>query len=215
MSETDNEERRQNMRDMIIGIISLSIMFVVGVLVIVSAVSETVEVIQEEGGKKSETTELVTEAIEVEEDIPEETPVTTRETEEPEIIYEWAVETVNSPERYYLDGRQFNIVCSIVEGEAGDQDIHGKMLVAQCILNACEKDNLTPEEVRRAYQYAGWSESYTDETAEAVVEVFTYGHMPTEAKILYFYDARYCNSAWHETQKFALEYGCHRFFEEA
>lgn len=206
--------------EMIFAIIASIIFFAVCIYILVGAIVSTVDCIREEHSKAQqietiEEVEETEETEETEEDIPEETPVITKETEEPEIIYEWACETVNSPERYYLDGKQFSIVCSIVEGEAGDQDLHGKMLVAECILNACERDGLTPEEVRTAYQYAGWCETYTDETAEAVVEVFTYGHMPTEAKILYFYDARYCESAWHETQQFVLEYGCHRFFEEA
>ncbi len=201
---------------LIFAIIALIIFLAVCLYIVAGAIDSTVDCIREEHSRReSQQIETIEEAEETEEDIPEETPVTVKETEEPEIVYEWACETVNSPERYYLDGRQFNIVCSIVEGEAGDQDMHGKMLVAECILNACERDGLTPEEVRTAYQYAGWCESYTDETAEAVVEVFTYGHMPTEAKILYFYDSRYCESAWHETQQFVLEYGCHRFFEEA
>ena len=114
-----------------------------------------------------------------------------------------------------LTADDFHTVCRMVEGEAEDQDYIGKALVAQCIMNACKKDGLNPSEVRTAYKYAGWNEDVTEDTKEAVYDVFYFGRLQTDKQILYFYDPRYCVGDWHETQKFALEYGCHRFFEEA
>lgn len=114
---------------------------------------------------------------------------------------------------HFLSPVEFETACHIVEGEASDQDYTGKALVAECLLNACDLDGIEPTEARVRYKYAGWSETVTEDTIKAVIDVFTHGILPTDRHILYFYDPRYCESTWHETQIFVTEYGCHRFFE--
>ena len=99
-------------------------------------------------------------------------------------------------------------------GEAGAEPYEGQMLVAQCILNACERDNLLPSEVRMEYKYSGWNENPTDSVKLAVKEVFDNGVKAIDEPILYFYAPAICNSSWHESQVFVVEVGGHRFFKE-
>lgn len=64
------------------------------------------------------------------------------------------------------------------------------------------------------YKYSGWNDDPTEETKEAVKAVFDNGETVTEEKILYFYSPKHCRSKWHETQKYVLTEGGHRFFAE-
>lgn len=113
-----------------------------------------------------------------------------------------------------LSEKERRVVECTVMGEAGAETYAGKMLVAQCIKNACEKDDLKPSEVIVRYKYSGWNDDPTEETKEAVKAVFDNGETVTEEKILYFYSPKHCRSKWHETQKYVLTEGSHRFFAE-
>ena len=104
------------------------------------------------------------------------------------------------------------IVECMVMGEAGGESYKGKVLVAQCILNACLREDIQPSEVRTTYKYFGWDEEPSDEVKEVVSAVFDDGYMVVDEPILYFYAPKVCNSAWHETQRFVIEEGGHRFF---
>lgn len=102
----------------------------------------------------------------------------------------------------------------IVMGEAAGESYEGKMLVAQCLLNACYKDDLKPSEVRIKYQYSGWNENPSEEVKSAVSAVFDERQTVTDEPILYFYAPKWCVSEWHETQEYVLTEGGHRFFKE-
>ena len=117
------------------------------------------------------------------------------------------------PETALTQEERYVVEC-IVQGEAGGESYKGKMLVTQCIKNACEKDNLKPSQVMKKYKYSGWNENLTEETKNAVSAVFDNGEAVTEEYILYFYAPKYCDSTWHETQKYVLTEGGHRFFAE-
>ena len=99
----------------------------------------------------------------------------------------------------------------IVEGEAGGESYEGKLWVATCLRNAMEKDNLSAEQVRISYQYAGWSERVSEDTKSAVKEVFIFGNKMHDS-VLWFYAPEWCESEWHESQQFVAEIGGHRFF---
>ena len=97
-------------------------------------------------------------------------------------------------------------------GEAKGESYEGKALVAQCILNACLREDIQPSEVRIEYKYAGWNEAPSDEVKEVVSAVFDDGYQVTSEPILYFYAPKVCNSAWHETQRYVITEGGHKFF---
>lgn len=119
------------------------------------------------------------------------------------------------PEPFYeLSDEQRRIVENIVMGESGSESYLGQRLVALCIVNACLKDNILPSEVRVKYQYAGWNENPTDSVKKAVSSVFDDGDLPSDEQILYFYAPKWCKSAWHETQRYIMTEGGHKFFAE-
>ena len=47
---------------------------------------------------------------------------------------------------------------------------------------------------------------------QAVSFIFNGGYA-VKHRILYFYAPAFVNSEWHETQKFVVEHGGHRFFD--
>ncbi len=100
----------------------------------------------------------------------------------------------------------------IVQGEAGGEDLTGKMLVAQCLLNGCLESNMQPSEVRIQYRYSGWKDKVSEETKQAVRMVFDEGHQIVDEPILYFYAPKYVKGKWHETQTHVITHGCHKFF---
>lgn len=102
----------------------------------------------------------------------------------------------------------------IVMGESGGESYEGQILVAQCLLNACLKDNLLPSEVQTKYKYSGWNDSPSKSVKKVVREVFDNSYKLTDEFILYFYAPKYCDGRWHETQCFVTEVGGHRFFTE-
>lgn len=115
---------------------------------------------------------------------------------------------------YELSDYERRVVECIVMGEAGGESWKGKALVAQCILNACLKDGITPSEVRAKYKYSGWNENPSEDVKTAVSSVFDDGNMITNEPILYFYAPKVVYSKWHESQCHVITEGGHKFFKE-
>jgi len=113
---------------------------------------------------------------------------------------------------YDLSDYERKITECIVEGEAGNQSLLGRVLVAQCIYNACVQDDLSPSEVRENYKYEGWSDTIDDETKQAVSIVFDDGNMGVDDNILWFYNPKYSYGKFHNTQRFVIQEGGHRFY---
>ena len=115
---------------------------------------------------------------------------------------------------FYLSDYERQIAENIVMGESEGEPYDGQILVAQCILNACLKDGIQPSEVRYEYQYSGWNEEPSESVKNAVSDVFDNGYKVVDDYILYFYAPKRVNSRWHETQRFIIEVGGHKFFAE-
>ena len=115
---------------------------------------------------------------------------------------------------FYLSDYERWVVECIVMGESKGEPYEGQILVTQCILNACIRDDLQPSEVREEYQYSGWDDEPSQSVKDAVSKVFDEGYKETDEFVLYFYAPEYVDSEWHETQKFIREVGGHRFFAE-
>lgn len=135
----------------------------------------------------------------------------------------WAVEPERSADtalqstatvRYTLTAVERDTVERVVMAEAGAEPFEGQIAVAQCILNACERENMRPDEIVVEYQYTDMRPEPTDEVKAAVSAVFDYGETVTDREILYFYAPALCESEWHETQEYVMTVGGHRFFEE-
>ena len=115
---------------------------------------------------------------------------------------------------YALTAAERDTVERVVMAEAGAEPYEGQIAVAQCILNACERENMRPDEIVIEYQYTDKRPDPTDEVKAAVSAVFDDGETVTDAEILYFYAPELCDSEWHEAQTYVMTVGGHRFFEE-
>lgn len=121
------------------------------------------------------------------------------------------VEEANEP-YFYLSDAERHVVESIVMGESGNQSYEGQVAVAECILNACELENMQPSEIRIKYQYAGWNESPSESVVNAVSQVFDDGNKLFDENVLWFYNPNICSSSFHESQTLVAVIGDHRFF---
>lgn len=108
---------------------------------------------------------------------------------------------------------EYDYICRIVMGEAGNEPYDGQILVAQCLYNAMAESGKNAWDVKKTYGYCGsTSKAPTESVKKAVSAVFYEGYKYTDAKVLFFYAPRYCTGEWHETQKFICQVGGHRFF---
>lgn len=128
------------------------------------------------------------------------------------------IEEENEP-YFFISDSEREVIQYIVAGEAKGESLLGKMAVAQCILNAMKQDDLTASEVRRVYQYSGWDDELQysnpkawEEVCHAVWCVFDNGEVVTQENILWFYNPNKAEGKFHNTQKFVLEIGNHRFY---
>lgn len=138
-----------------------------------------------------------------------------KHTEEKNECY---IEEENEP-YFFISDSEREVIQYIVAGEAKYESLLGKMAIAQCILNAIKQDDLTASEVREVYQYSGWDEKLKtkdpeewEEVCHAVWCVFDNGEFVTQENILWFYNPNKAEGNFHNTQKFVLEIGNHRFY---
>lgn len=125
----------------------------------------------------------------------------------------WAAEA-GFEKRYTLTDEERLIVCQVVQAEAGGEPFAGKVAVAQCILRACEDDEIRPDVAVRKYGYCKSRPEPSQETLDAVQAVFDFGHVATVEPIKYFYAPGRTASSWHETQDYVMTINNHRFFKE-
>lgn len=119
--------------------------------------------------------------------------------------------SVTSRKRYELTGEERSEVERVVMAEAGGESREGIIAVAQCILNAAEREGIRPTEAVKKYGYTPIRKEPSEAVREAVAAVFDSGETVTDEPILYFY-ADYIRSGWHESQRFVMQIGVHRFF---
>lgn len=141
--------------------------------------------------------------------IPVSTPVS-----EPTVESVVSEEPVEEEPLFQLSEYQRSVVECMVMGEAGGEPYEGQVMVAHCILSACLKEDLQPSEVRINYKYSGWNEHPSESVKEAVTAVFDRGEFIVDDTPLFFYAPKWCNSKWHETQRYICTIGGHKFFGE-
>ena len=116
---------------------------------------------------------------------------------------------------FELTPEQRTLIEQVVSAESRGEPYVGQLAVAQCILNACIKDDITPEQAIVKYKYTTNRAEPTDSVKEAVAAVFDRGEVITEEPLLYFYNPELVTSNFHESQDFVIEINNHRFFKEA
>lgn len=134
-----------------------------------------------------------------------------QQTKEPEV--QKTSRSADRP-RYNLTETERDLIERVVMAESGGESYKGQMLVAQCILNACEIDGIRPAEVIRKYVYAKARPEPSDSVKRAVSAVFDKGETVTDEPIVYFYAPGIVKSEFHESQRFVLAEGNHKFFAE-
>lgn len=120
---------------------------------------------------------------------------------------------------FELSDEDRTTICHIVAGEAKGESIEGKMAVAQCLLNAMAKEQMSAKEIKSKYKYSGWDSNLQNsnpdlwaEVVEAVSRVFDDGEFISENPILFFYAPKYAKGKWHETLPHDQTIGGHKFF---
>ena len=116
--------------------------------------------------------------------------------------------------RYNLTDSERDLVERVVMAESGGESYEGQILVAQCILNACEIDGIRPSETVKKYVYAKGRPKPTDSVIKAVMAAFDRGETVTGEAILYFYAPKMVKSKFHESQRFVCQVGNHKFFAD-
>lgn len=115
---------------------------------------------------------------------------------------------------YALTSEQRMLIEQVVSAESRGEPYDGQAAVAQCILNACLKDDITPEQAIKKYKYTKARVEPTESVKEAVAAVFDRGEGITDEPIVYFYNPKLCESEFHESQVFVMEIANHKFFKE-
>ena len=124
-------------------------------------------------------------------------------------------ETTKEPSEFYiLTSEQRTLIEQVVSAESRGEPYDGQVAVAQCILNACLKDDITPEQAIKKYKYTTARAEPTESVKAAVAAVFDRGEGITDEPILYFYNPALVESEFHESQIFVVEIANHRFFKE-
>lgn len=185
-----------------------------------------VAVVISRSGKKTINTAIETEAA-TSTPTPTPTPEAEKEqvfayltsTGEPQLIdmeglaKAWAAEA-GFEIRYQLTDAERYEVAQIITAEAAGEPLAGKIAICQCILQACEDDEIRPAEAAERYLYSTRRPEPTDEALLAVTYVFDFGLVATTEPIKYFYNPDMVESDFHESQRYILTINNHRFYAE-
>lgn len=120
--------------------------------------------------------------------------------------------------------KEYEILCKIVEAEAGDQDVYGRILVVNVILNRVNYKKEFPFDIEGVVfmknQFSpitngAYDRAKPDEITKEAVKRALQGEDYSDGA-LYFIQ-RSCASksgaAYFDTLKFVLKYGCHEFYK--
>ena len=139
---------------------------------------------------------------------------TSAETQSPETTEQ--TEASTEPAVFFkLTAEERALIEQVVSAESRGEPYDGQVAVAQCILNACLKDDIRPEAVLKKYHYTTARVEPTSSVRAAVAAVFDRGEGVTDEPIIYFYNPNLCESEFHESQIFVIEIQNHKFFKEA
>ena len=121
--------------------------------------------------------------------------------------------------------KEYEILCRIVQAEAGDQDVYGRILVANVILNRVNYEKEFPNDIEGVVfekkQFSPISNgSYyrvvvDDVTKEAVDRTLAGEDYSNGALYFFMRSATAASTAsWFDTLTFVCKYGCHEFFKD-
>jgi hypothetical protein len=106
------------------------------------------------------------------------------------------------------------LIAKIVMNEFGDGGYKACCLQAQAFRDDMISHNLSAENAYHYFQYDAYSlDKAPNKNCYDAVDYIFAGNMAVPHRILYMYDTAYCNSSWHESQIFVVEYKGIRFFD--
>ena len=120
--------------------------------------------------------------------------------------------------------REYDILCRIIEAEAVDQDVYGRILVANVILNRVNYKKEFPNDIEGVVfeknQFspisngAYYKVKVDDITREAVDRALQ-GEDYSDGALYFFMRSGTSKSAasWFDSLRFICKYGCHEFFK--
>ena len=121
--------------------------------------------------------------------------------------------------------KEYEILCRIVQAEAGDQDVYGRILVANVILNRVNYEKEFPNDIEGVVfekkQFSPVSNgayyrvTVDDVTMEAVERALS-GEDYSDGALYFFMRSATAKStaSWFDTLTFVCKYGCHEFFKD-
>lgn len=128
---------------------------------------------------------------------------------------ESVAETSEPAARYPLTSEERTAIERMVASEGLWCGYDFQALVAECILNGCEAEDMRPLELfARGDFWITHDLDPSEETRRAVSDVFDKGVMPTPEKVRYYYNPHYCSSAAHESKTYVLTCCECRFFKD-
>lgn len=117
--------------------------------------------------------------------------------------------------RYAISDDERREIERIVASEGGYCGYEFQALVALCILNGAESENLRPSELfARGDFWLTHDVAPTETTKQAVSDVFDLGIFPTQEPVRYYYNPKYCKSSLHESFCYVLTCCDCRFFKD-
>jgi hypothetical protein len=125
--------------------------------------------------------------------------------ENPDTDYHGTVVTLSAEERRLVELK--------VMGEAGNQGFVGAALVGQAI-----RDGLTfYKDIGNLFSALSYSGKMHREPNEDVIKAVNYifdeGKSAVQHRLIYFYNPELCDSSFHESQNFIIEYKNHKFYK--
>lgn len=115
-----------------------------------------------------------------------------------------------------LTSKNRELVERLVQGEAGAEGFIGAALVAQTLRDTMvESDVYDLMKIKKSHGYSGkLIIKPNQEVLDAVAFIFDNGGYIVQHRLTYFYSFNNTKSEFHESQKFILEHGGHRFFDK-
>ncbi len=121
--------------------------------------------------------------------------------------------------------KEYEILCRIVQAEAGDQDVYGRILVANVILNRVNYQKEFPNDIEGVVfekkQFSPISNgSYyrvvVDDVTKEAVDRCLSGEDYSDGALYFFMRSATAAStaSWFDSLTFICKYGCHEFFKD-
>ena len=121
--------------------------------------------------------------------------------------------------------KEYEILCRIVQAEAGDQDVYGRILVANVILNRVNYEKEFPNDIEGVVfekkQFSPISNGayyrvVVDELTTEAVDRALAGEDYSDGALYFFMRSATAKStaSWFDSLTFVVKYGCHEFFKD-